>query len=202
MSIDLSTMTTKIFADGADLESLLRLAQQPHIRGFTTNPTLMRKAGVSDYASFARSVLERITDRPISFEVFSDDADGMRSQAREIASWGPNVYVKIPVTNTRGAPMTDLVRELSAVGRAGERDRADDRAAGRADRRGPARRRAEQHLGVRRAGRRHRARPGADDDRGPGGDGRRPPRRADLGQPARGAEHHPGGPRSGATSSR
>ena len=79
MSIDLSTMTTKIFADGADLESLLRLAEQPHIRGFTTNPTLMRKAGVSDYAAFARSVLERITDRPISFEVFSDDADGMRS---------------------------------------------------------------------------------------------------------------------------
>ena len=116
MSIDLSTMTTKIFADGADLESLLRLAGQPHIRGFTTNPTLMRKAGVSDYAAFARSVLERITDRPISFEVFSDDADGMRSQAREIASWGPNVYVKIPVTNTRGGPMTDLVRELSESG--------------------------------------------------------------------------------------
>jgi transaldolase len=116
MSIDLSTMTTKIFADGADLESLLRLAEQPHIRGFTTNPTLMRKAGVSDYASFARSVLERITDRPISFEVFSDDADGMRRQAREIASWGPNVYVKIPVTNTRGLPMTDLVRELSESG--------------------------------------------------------------------------------------
>ena len=113
MSIDLSTMTTKIFADGADLESLLRLAEQPHIRGFTTNPTLMRKAGVSDYAAFARSVLERITDRPISFEVFSDDADGMRRQAREIASWGPNVYVKIPVTNTNGESAAPLVRQLT-----------------------------------------------------------------------------------------
>ena len=116
MTLDLSTMSTKIFADGADLESLLRLAEQPHIKGFTTNPTLMRKAGVSDYAAFAREVLAHITDRPISFEVFSDDADGMRRQAREIASWGPNVYVKIPVTNTRAEPMTALIRELSGDG--------------------------------------------------------------------------------------
>jgi len=114
--MDLSTMTTKIYADGADLESLLRLAEQPHIKGFTTNPTLMRKAGVRDYAGFAHEVLERITDRPISFEVFSDDAEGMRAQALEIAGWGPNVYVKIPVTNTRRQPMTQLVRELSAAG--------------------------------------------------------------------------------------
>lgn len=116
MTLDLTTMRTKIFADGADLESLLRLAEQPHIKGFTTNPTLMRKAGVADYAAFAREVLDQISDRPISFEVFSDDAEGMRAQAREIASWGSNVYVKIPVTNTRGEPMTDLIRDLSAGG--------------------------------------------------------------------------------------
>jgi transaldolase len=76
----------------------------------------MRKAGISDYATFAKQVLEHITDRPISFEVFSDDADGMRVQAKEIAGWGPNVYVKIPVTNTRREPMTELVRELSTSG--------------------------------------------------------------------------------------
>ena len=116
MTLDLSTMRTKIYADGADLESLLRLAEQPHIKGFTTNPTLMRKAGVADYAAFARDVLAQITDRPISFEVFSDDAGGMRRQAHEIASWGPNVYVKIPVTNTRAEPMTALIKDLSGDG--------------------------------------------------------------------------------------
>jgi len=112
----LEQLSIKIFADGADLDGLLALAEQPHISGFTTNPTLMRKAGVTDYADFARSVLERITDRPISFEVFSDDTAGMRRQAREIAGWGPNVYVKIPVTNTRGEPTTDLVRDLASSG--------------------------------------------------------------------------------------
>ena len=114
--MDPATLNTKIYADGADLDGLLALAAQPHITGFTTNPTLMRKAGISDYATFAKQVLEHITDRPISFEVFSDDADGMRAQAKEIASWGPNVYVKIPVTNTRREPMTELVRELSTSG--------------------------------------------------------------------------------------
>jgi transaldolase len=114
--MDPATLNTKIYADGADLDGLLALAAQPHITGFTTNPTLMRKAGISDYATFAKQVLEHITDRPISFEVFSDDADGMRAQAKEIASWGPNVYVKIPVTNTRREPMTELVRELSGAG--------------------------------------------------------------------------------------
>jgi len=114
--MDPATLNTKIYADGADMDGLLALAAQPHIAGFTTNPTLMRKAGIADYATFARQVLEQITDRPISFEVFSDDVDGMRAQAREIASWGPNVYVKIPVTNTRREPMTALVRELSASG--------------------------------------------------------------------------------------
>jgi transaldolase len=114
--MDPATLNTKIYADGADLDGLLALAAQPHIKGFTTNPTLMRKAGISDDATFAKQVLEHITDRPISFEVFSDDADGMRVQAKEIASWGPNVYVKIPVTNTRREPMTELVRELSGSG--------------------------------------------------------------------------------------
>ena len=91
----------KIFADGASLASMRESAGDPRIAGFTTNPTLMRKAGVADYRAFAREVLAAIRDKPISFEVFADDADGMRQQAREIASWGDNVYVKIPVTNTQ-----------------------------------------------------------------------------------------------------
>src|SRR5215813_2097566 len=89
----------KIFADGADLTTILRLYQDPRIRGFTTNPTLMRKAGVTNYEAFAREVVSHIPDRPISFEVFADDFDGMERQARRIASWGSNIYVKIPVTN-------------------------------------------------------------------------------------------------------
>ncbi len=113
---DPSALTTKIYADGADLDGLLALAEQPYIRGFTTNPTLMRKAGVVDYERFAREVLEQITDRPISFEVFSDDVAEMRAQALEIASWGSNVYVKIPVTNTRGEWTDGLVRELTGEG--------------------------------------------------------------------------------------
>lgn len=106
----------KIYADGADLESIIALAEDPRISGFTTNPTLMRKAGVSDYESFARKVLETITRHPISFEVFADDNGEMLRQARLIASWGPNVYVKIPVTNTRGVSTAPVVRELSAEG--------------------------------------------------------------------------------------
>jgi transaldolase len=116
LTLDVSTMRTKIYADGADLETLLRLSALPHVKGFTTNPTLMRKAGVTDYAGFAREVLTQITDRPISFEVFSDEPEGMRRQALEIASWAPNVYVKVPVTNTRAEPMTELISELSAEG--------------------------------------------------------------------------------------
>ena len=88
----------------------------PQIAGFTTNPTLMRKAGVEDYEGFARKVLDHITDRPISFEVFSDDFAEMRRQALLIGGWGPNVYVKIPVTNTRGESSAELVHELSADG--------------------------------------------------------------------------------------
>ena len=92
----------KIFADGASLPSMLESARNPRIAGFTTNPTLMRKAGISDYRAFAKEVLAAIKDRPISFEVFADDTSEMRRQAREIATWGANVYVKIPVTNTKG----------------------------------------------------------------------------------------------------
>jgi transaldolase len=95
---------------------MLELSRNPLIRGFTTNPTLMRKAGVVDYKKFAHEVLQAITDRPISFEVFSDDFSEMERQALEIAGWAENVYVKIPVTNTRGESSTELVRKLSDAG--------------------------------------------------------------------------------------
>jgi transaldolase len=108
--------TIRIFADGADIEGILALSDDPRIAGFTTNPTLMRRAGLTDYADFARRLLERVTRHPISFEVFADDPDDMRRQARIIASWGENVYVKIPVTTTSGEPLTMLVRELSESG--------------------------------------------------------------------------------------
>jgi transaldolase len=109
-------LTVKIFADGADLAGMLELYRKPYIKGFTTNPTLMRKAGISDYRAFAREVLGAIRDRPISFEVFSDEFPEMERQAREIASWGDNVYVKIPVTNTRGESAAALVKRLSHAG--------------------------------------------------------------------------------------
>jgi transaldolase len=109
-------ITTKIFGDGADLEGILRLAADPRIQGFTTNPTLMRKAGIADYEAFARELLERVTEHPISFEVFADDTDEIRRQALLISSWGPNVYTKIPVTTTDGASTAPLVRELSESG--------------------------------------------------------------------------------------
>lgn len=116
MSTPSSLSALKIFADGASLASMREAARDPRIAGFTTNPTLMRKAGVADYRAFARAVLAEIRDKPISFEVFADDTAGMRRQAREIASWADNVYVKVPVTNTRGEPTTDLVRELASEG--------------------------------------------------------------------------------------
>ena len=112
----LDSLKIKIFADGADLEQMLELAKKPFVQGFTTNPTLMRKAGVTDYVAFARAVLEEITDRPISFEVFSDELDGIHAQALEITAWAPNVYVKVPVTNTRGESTEEIVRELTGSG--------------------------------------------------------------------------------------
>ncbi len=112
----IEALSIKIFADGADLPGMLELYRRPYIKGFTTNPTLMRKAGISDYRAFAHDVLRAIPDRPISFEVFSDDFSEMERQAREIASWGSNVYVKIPVTTTRRQPAYDLVKRLSHDG--------------------------------------------------------------------------------------
>ena len=106
----------KIFADGASLPSMLESARDPRISGFTTNPTLMRKAGISDYRAFAKEVLASIKDRPISFEVFADEFADMRRQAQDIATWGDNVYVKIPITNTRREPATALIRELASSG--------------------------------------------------------------------------------------
>jgi len=106
----------KVFADGADLAGIARLAGDPLIAGFTTNPTLMRQSGVADYRRFAEQVLEAVPDKPISFEVFSDEEDEMERQARLIAGWGPNVYVKIPVTDTSGRSTAKLVRRLTEAG--------------------------------------------------------------------------------------
>ena len=114
--MNLADLKTKIFADGAELDGMLSMYREPHIGGFTTNPTLMRKAGVTDYRAFAKQVLTAIPDRPISFEVFSDDFADMERQAREITTWGEHVYVKIPVTNTRRQPSYDLVHRLSHAG--------------------------------------------------------------------------------------
>jgi transaldolase len=109
-------LRVKIFADGADLSAMLDLYRKPWIAGFTTNPTLMRKAGVTDYCAFAREVLSAIPDRPISFEVFADEFTEMEAQAREIASWGENVYVNVPITNTKAEPALDLLCRLSHSG--------------------------------------------------------------------------------------
>jgi transaldolase len=112
----IADLRVKIFADGADVPTIRRLAAQPYVRGFTTNPTLMHKAGVDDYRSFARAVLAAVPDRPVSFEVLSDDFPAMEIEAREIASWGRHVYVKVPVTNTAGRPSYDVIRMLSQSG--------------------------------------------------------------------------------------
>jgi transaldolase len=112
----LEKLPIKIFADGADLAGIIDLYRKPFIQGLTTNPTLMRKVGISDYEAFARSVLESVTDKPISFEVFSDEFPEMRRQALKIRSWQDNVYVKIPITNTRAEPALDLIRDLAAEG--------------------------------------------------------------------------------------
>lgn len=109
-------LRVKIFADGADYDGMVKMYAHPHIRGFTTNPTLMRKAGVHDYEAFARKVLAAIPDRPVSLEVFADDFDEMERQALRIASWGRNVNVKIPVTNTKGQFSGPLIQRLSAAG--------------------------------------------------------------------------------------
>jgi transaldolase len=107
---------TKVFADGADLEGILRLAEDERITGFTTNPTLMHKAGITNYGAFARELLERIPEHPISFEVFADDMQEIKRQAKLISSWGANVYTKVPVTTTDGTSTAPIVRELAESG--------------------------------------------------------------------------------------
>jgi transaldolase len=112
----LDSLKIKLFADGADKAGMLELYANPWIKGFTTNPTLMRKAGISDYQAFAREIILAIPDRPISFEVFADDFAGMEHQALEIASWGSEVYVKVPVTDTKGAPTYSVIKRLAQLG--------------------------------------------------------------------------------------
>lgn len=114
--VDLGGLSVKLFADGADKRQILERYKNPHISGFTTNPTLMRKAGVADYANFARDILSHIKDRPFSLEVFADDLEEMERQARVISSWGENIYVKIPVVNTEGIPSLPVVQRLSRDG--------------------------------------------------------------------------------------
>ncbi len=112
----LEQLPVKIYADGADPAGIVALYKEPFIRGLTTNPTLMRKVGISDYEAFAKSVLEVVKNKPISFEVFSDDFPEMRRQARKISGWQENVYVKIPITNTRGYSAIPTIKELVADG--------------------------------------------------------------------------------------
>ncbi len=107
------TLKIKLFSDGADRKSMLEMAANPMIKGLTTNPTLMKKAGVTDYAPYCKDILSAIKDKPISFEVFADDFDDMRKQALEINSWGKNVYVKIPITNSEGQSSIPLIKELT-----------------------------------------------------------------------------------------
>ena len=109
----IADLRVKIFADGADKAGMLDMAAKPFIKGLTTNPTLMRKAGITDYKAFALDVLKDIPDKPISFEVFSDDFEEMERQAIQIAGWADNVYVKIPVTNTKREPAYNLLQRLS-----------------------------------------------------------------------------------------
>jgi transaldolase len=112
----LSKLKIKLFADGADIDDMKRIYREGMVKGFTTNPTLMRKAGVTNYETFAKDILKEITDLPISFEVFSDEFDTMEMEARKIAGWGNNVNVKIPITNTSGELSTKLIKKLSNDG--------------------------------------------------------------------------------------
>jgi transaldolase len=112
----INDLKIKIFADGADKPGILKFYKEGYIKGFTTNPTLMKKDGVTDYEAFAKEILKEITDLPVSFEVFSDDFESMEKEARKIGSWGKNVYVKIPITNTKGETSVPLIKKLSAEG--------------------------------------------------------------------------------------
>ena len=110
------TFRIKLFADGANLQGMIDMASKPHIAGLTTNPTLMNKAGVSDYVKFAHQVIKEVPNKPISFEVFSDDLEEMRIQSEKISSWGENVYVKIPISNTQGISTAPLIKHLTDLG--------------------------------------------------------------------------------------
>ena len=110
------SLKVKLFADGADLVGMIEMASKPYISGLTTNPTLMKKAGISDYIKFAKDVLSEIQDKPISFEVFSDELEEMKIQGEKIASWANNVYVKVPITNTRGESTGPVIKYLAANG--------------------------------------------------------------------------------------
>ncbi len=112
MSVSLADLKVKLFTDGADKAQIVEMAKQPHIAGFTTNPSLLRKAGVTDYEAYARDLVGAVPDRHISFEVFSDDLPEIRAQARVIATWGTHVHVKLPITTTRGESLLPMVRDL------------------------------------------------------------------------------------------
>ena len=114
--MDIKDLNVKIFADGADLATMIQMNHLEHIKGLTTNPTLMRKAGVLDYKKFAKEALSHVTEKSISFEVFSDDFDEMERQALEISSWAHNVYVKIPITNTQAKTSYGLIKRLTNLG--------------------------------------------------------------------------------------
>ena len=116
MGFDPNGLKVKLFADGANLSGMLEMYEKTYVKGLTTNPSLMRKAGIMDYKSFAREVLQFVTNKPISFEVLSDDFDEMIRQAEEIASWADNTYVKIPITNTKGVSTFPVVKHLSGLG--------------------------------------------------------------------------------------
>lgn len=116
MKLKSESLKIKLFADGADLNGMIEMASKPFISGLTTNPTLMKKAGVTNYSQFAKDVLNEIKTKPISFEVFSDDLEGMKNQGLKIASWGENVFVKIPITTTKGESTKSIVRFLTGEG--------------------------------------------------------------------------------------
>jgi len=115
MLSDQSPLSVKLFADGADLAGMIEMASKPHISGLTTNPTLMKKAGIKNYENFAKEVLREIPNKPISFEVLSDDLEAMKAQGEKIASWGDNVYVKVPITNTHGESSKDVIKHLATL---------------------------------------------------------------------------------------
>jgi transaldolase len=116
MESKIENLKVKLFADGADLNGMIEMASKPIISGLTTNPTLMKKAGVTNYVSFAKEVLREVRSKPISFEVFSDELDEMRNQAFKISSWGDNVFVKVPITNSKGVSTKEVVKDLTSSG--------------------------------------------------------------------------------------